>query len=215
MTKICFNALIFKSNSSPRQPKIICHLYAWAANSVAAGKDWNDLCIKVKVVPCFPRRVVFLMMFFLSIGVVPAGGRWDTSVRLCRTWRGRWSSGSTSTETTPTPPKRRKFCSLLALKWRWSRSVQYVAAIKSKVEKSENPLRNVGIHWRRKQNFPIVVAVISLGLKSSILICVWIKIVTDMFLYPQVFILQLLRSAGYHYFNSLFNAALSMSAFNL
>lgn len=94
------------------------------------------------------------MMFFLSIGVVPAGGRWDTSVRLCRTWRGRWSSGFTSTETTRTPPKRRKFCSLLALKWRWSRSVQYVAATKSRVEKSESPLRVRQHALKEKAKFP-------------------------------------------------------------
>lgn len=36
---------------------------------------------------------------------------------------------------------------------------------------------------------------------------------TDMFLYSELFILQLLGSAGYHYF--IFNAALSESAFDL
>lgn len=45
----------------------------------------------------------------------------DTNVRPCRTWRGRSSSGSTSTGTIPTPPRQRKSSWHSAPKWRWFR----------------------------------------------------------------------------------------------
>lgn len=100
---------------------------------------------------------------FLSAGVVPAGVKWDTSARLCRTWRGRWSSGSTSIETTLTPPKRRKSCSPLALKWRWCRWVQHAFAWKMGGKKGwKYSLQSVHAKEKvRKWDLPTVVGVVS------------------------------------------------------
>lgn len=56
-------------------------------------------------------------------GVVPVAAKCDTSVRPCKIWRGRSSNGCTSTETTLTPLRRRRFCWLWVHRWPWSRWV--------------------------------------------------------------------------------------------
>lgn len=179
MTKICFNALIFKSNSSPRQPKLMMSFARMGCRFGCSRSRLKRPMHKTKSCPLFSTPNRFSHDVFPLDRGRPSGGKVRHKRQALQDMARPLKQWLYKHRDNPYPTKTEKI--LLALGSQMT-LVQVSPICGSnqikgrKVWKSAAQRRHA---LKEKAKFPH--AVVSLGLKSSILMCVLIKRLTKMF----------------------------------